>query len=194
MNQTPDTLEVLQSGLATLHRMLDEAASDMTLEQLNRKNSDGGVSPFFSLWHYVRTEDNIINFVIQRKPTVWIEEEFDTQLGLHRTAQGTGMTDEEASQLNLSNLELWREYQHKVWDASEKYLSTVTSAELHSQTIAIKPLPEMSLYDGLFNVCLTHGLRHVGEIEYVRGVIGLGELAFIERDKSLDRSIMQSES
>ena len=47
MNQTPDTLEVLQSGLATLHRMLDEAASDMTLEQLNRKNSDGGVSPFF---------------------------------------------------------------------------------------------------------------------------------------------------
>ena len=44
MNQTPDTLEVLQSGLATLHRMLDEAASDMTLEQLNRKNSDGGAN------------------------------------------------------------------------------------------------------------------------------------------------------
>ena len=194
MTQTPDTLKVLQSGLATLHRMLDETASDMTLEQLNWKSSDGGVSPFFSLWHYVRTEDNIINFVIQRKPTVWIEGEFDTQLGLHRTAQGTGMTDEEASQLNLSNLELWREYQHNVWNASGKYLSAVTNAELHSQTVTIKPLPEMSLYDGLFNICLNHGLRHVGEIEYVRGVLGLDELAFIPRDKTLDRSIMQSDS
>ena len=194
MTQTPDTLEVLQSGLATLHRMLDETASDMTLEQLNRKGSDGGVSPFFSLWHYVRTEDNIVNFVIQRKPTVWIEGEFDTQLGLHRTAQGTGMTPEEASELSLINLELWREYQHDVWDASVKYFSTVTNAELHSKTVTIKPLPEMSLYNGLFNVCLNHGLRHVGEIEYVRGILGLDELAFIPRDKTLDRSILQSDS
>ncbi|HEY8836126.1 MAG TPA: hypothetical protein VIO16_00280 [Dehalococcoidia bacterium] len=28
----------------------------------------------FELWHYVRTEDNIVRFILQnRRPTVWME-------------------------------------------------------------------------------------------------------------------------
>jgi len=187
-------IEVLSAGLSTLHRMLDEAVDDMTLEQLNWKSNEGGIKPFFSLWHYVRTEDNIINFVVQGKPTVWIEGRFDVKLNLHRIAQGTGMNAAEAKEITLSNLELWREYQHSVWAASEKYLAAISNDELNSRNVTIKPLSEMSLYDGLFNVCLCHGLRHVGEIEYVRGILGLDELAFIQRDKTLDREAMQPEA
>jgi len=123
-------IEVLSAGLSTLHRMLDEAVDDMTLEQLNWKSNEGGIKPFFSLWHYVRTEDNIINFVVQGKPTVWIEGRFDVKLNLHRIAQGTGMNAAEAKEITLSNLELWREYQHSVWAASEKYLAAISNDEL----------------------------------------------------------------
>ena len=42
--------------------------------------------------------------------------------------------------------------------------------------MTIKPLGEMSLWDGIYGIGLSHGYRHVGEIEYVRGVQGLGGL------------------
>ncbi len=48
--------------------------------------------------------------------------------------------------------------------------------EFASRRVTIKPLGEMSLWDGLYGICLSHGYRHVGEIEYVRGVQGLGGL------------------
>ena len=176
MTEAQEPLEILRSGLSTVHQMLDEGINDMTLEQLNWKSTAAGITPFFSLWHYVRTEDNIINFVVQGIPTVWIEGGFDQQLGLHRTSQGTGMTAEEADQVVLNNLETWKQYQKDVWLASEKYLSTMSPEEFNSRKVIIKTLPEMSLWDGLFNICLSHGLRHVGEIEYARGLLGLGGL------------------
>ena len=86
------------------------------------------------------------------------------------------MTAEEADQVVLNNLETWKQYQKDVWLASEKYLSTMSPEEFNSRKVIIKPLPEMSLWDGLFNICLSHGLRHVGEIEYARGLLGLGGL------------------
>ena len=176
MGQPLEPLEILRTGLSSMHRMLNEATADMNLEQLNWQSNDGGITPFFSLWHYVRTEDNIINFVVQGKPTVWIEGEFNVQLGLHRTSQGTGMNADEAAQIILKDLTLWKKYQQGVWAASENYLRTISPTQFNSRKVTIKPLPEMSLWDGLFNICLSHGFRHVGEIEYARGLLGLGGL------------------
>jgi len=34
----------------------------------------------------------------------------------------------------------------------------------------------MTLWDAFFGMLISHGYRHVGEIEYVRGVQGLGGL------------------
>ena len=42
--------------------------------------------------------------------------------------------------------------------------------------MTIKPLGEMSLWQALNGVCLSHGYRHAGEIEYARGILGLGGL------------------
>ncbi len=174
MPQTP--LEILQTSMDSMHGMLDKVIADMSLEQLNFRPQEGGVSPFFSLWHYVRTEDNIINWVIHRQPTVWMEGGFDETLGLHRTSQGTGMTETEANAVILRNLDVWKEYQPKVWQRTAEYLRSMNPEEFEARRVTIKPVPEMSLWNGLFGMCLSHGYRHIGEIEYARGVIGLGGL------------------
>ena len=83
-------IEVVQEGLDGMHAMLDRAVPDMTAEQWNARPADKGVSAFFSLWHYVRTEDNIVNWVAQQQMTVWIDGGWDEHFGLHRTSQGTG--------------------------------------------------------------------------------------------------------
>lgn len=168
--------EILRNSLKSMHGMLDKAVEGMTAEQLNFRPSEGGVSAFFSLWHYVRTEDNIINFVAQKKPTVWLEGGYDERFALPRTSQGTGMTEDEANAVQIHDVPAWLEYQRKVWEATDAYLGSMSPAEFEERKVTIKPLGEMPLWDGIYGVCLSHGYRHVGEIEYVRGVQGLGGL------------------
>ncbi|HEY7268703.1 MAG TPA: DinB family protein [Dehalococcoidia bacterium] len=169
-------LDVLRDGLRSMHGMLDKAVGDMTADNLNFRPAQGGVTPFFSLWHYVRTEDNIVNFVVQGAPTVWLDGGYDVKFGLHRTAQGTGMTDAQAQQVRIEDVGLWREYQAKVWQATDQFLNVLQPEDVDGKRVTIKPMGEMSLWAGLNGMCLSHGYRHVGEIEYARGVIGLGGL------------------
>jgi hypothetical protein len=124
----------------------------------------------------VRTEDNVINWVLHQRPTVWIDGGYFEKLGLHRTSQGTGMTAAEAEAVVLNDLDLWRDYQANVWKVTAEYLETMNPEEFDTRRVVIKPLPEMTLWDGLWGTCLSHGYRHIGEIEYARGVIGLGGL------------------
>ncbi len=70
----------------------------------------------------------------------------------------------------------WREYQSGVWDATTRYLEGFDEASLASTRVTIKPVGDMSLWQGLWGMCLTHGFRHVGEIEHARGLVGLGGL------------------
>ena len=169
-------LEILKASMDSMHALLDKAVGDMSEDDLNFRPQEGGVSPFFSLWHYVRTEDNIVNWVIHQRPTVWLNGGFDEKLQLPRTSQGTGMTSEQADAVVLRDLGLWREYQQGVWEVTGEYLGSMDPDEFDSRRVTIKPLPEMSLWDGLYGVCLSHGYRHIGEIEYARGIIGLGGL------------------
>ncbi len=167
---------ILRSSLTSMHSLLDKAVEGMTAEQLNFRPSEGGVSGFFSLWHYVRTEDNIINFVTQRKPTVWLDGGYNDMFGLPRNSQGTGMTTEEANAVRISDVDAWHGYQQKVWVATDHYLAGMSPEDFDTRRVTIKPLGEMSLWNGIYGICLSHGYRHVGEIEYVRGVQGLGGL------------------
>lgn len=171
-----DQLEIMRRGLGEMHGLLDRAVEGMTAEQFNFRPSEGGVSAFFSLWHYVRTEDNIVNFVTQRKNTVWLDGGYDTRFALHRTAQGTGMTAAEAEAVRIEDVDGWAEYQARVWSATADYLAALDPAEFESRQVTIRPVGEMSLWNGLWGMCLSHGYRHVGEIEFVRGVQGLGGL------------------
>ena len=171
---TPHSL--LRSSLKSMHALLDKAVEDMTAEHFNFRPGQGGVSAFFSLWHYVRTEDNIVNWVAQQKPTVWLEGGYNEMFGLPRNNQGTGMTEAEANSVQVHDVAKWHEYQQKVWAATDAYLAAMSPEEFEARTVTIKPLGEMSLWDGLYGVGLSHGYRHVGEIEYVRGVQGLGGL------------------
>jgi hypothetical protein len=98
------------------------------------------------------------------------------RFGLHRTAQGTGMSDAQAQEIRIKDVDVWREYQSRVWQATDQFLEVLTVDDLEAKRVTIRPMGEMSLWSGLNSMCLSHGYRHVGEIEYARGIIGLGGL------------------
>jgi hypothetical protein len=168
-------IEVIQEGLDGMHAMLDRAVPDMTADQWNARPAGEGVSAFFSLWHYVRTEDNIVNWVVHRRPTVWIDGGWDEHFSLHRTSQGTGMTKEEADAVQLTDVDAWLTYQQGVWVVTREWVSTLTDDDLPKE-IVIRPTPPMSIWQALTGMLLYHGYRHVGEVEHARGLLGLGGL------------------
>ena len=82
--------DFIRANLKRLHKGLDKALAELTPEQLHtvpaghpKANTIG-----WGIWHYVRTEDNIVRWVIQdRRPPIWTESGYGQKLGLPPAAQ-----------------------------------------------------------------------------------------------------------
>jgi len=170
------TIDFIRSSLKQMHNTYDDAIADLTPDQMRWRANDNGHPISFILWHYVRTEDNIIQFVLQRKPTVWLEEGWDQKFNLHRTAQGTGMSLADAQGLRLEPKEDFQTYMKAVWNATDAYLASADDDFLQQKT-TVKPLGEMPILNAIGNMCLTHGFTHIGEIAHLRGLQGLKGMA-----------------
>jgi hypothetical protein len=169
-------VEFVRAELQRLHGLLDKAIADLTPVQLH--TVPGGHPKAntlaFVFWHYARTEDNVVRFVLQkRRPTVWAEGGYAEKLGLPPVAQGTGMTTEEAQAFRIKDLPLFKEYVQKVWASTDDFFTRTSPADLEA-TVTVKPLGDMPGIRALGVTCLSHGMGHAGEIDLVRTLIGAG--------------------
>jgi hypothetical protein len=167
-------VEFIRAAMRNQHRMLDEAVGGLTPEQLHWVPPGTAANHIgFTLWHYVRTEDNIVQFILQdRKPTVWMDGGYFERFGLDRVSQGTGMTTEDAHALRLPPLDQWMTYQQAVWQATDAYLSSLDDEALE-RIVRIAPFGEIPVRQALSGVALTHGHAHLGEICVLRVLQGL---------------------
>jgi DinB superfamily len=167
--------EFIQLGLKRLHASLDKALADLTPEQLHTvpAGHPKANTIAFGLWHYARTEDNVVRYLLQdRRPTVWGEGGYAEKLGLPPVAQGTGMSTAEAQALRIKDLALFRDYQAKVWASTDEFLARPDRDAALGKVITVKPLGEMPAIVALGTVCLTHGMTHFGEMELARTLVG----------------------
>ena len=165
--------EFLQAELRRLHGQYDRALADLTDEQWHWLPLGKGNSIGFEAWHYARTEDNIVRFILQnRRPTVWMEGGYAEKLGLAPVAQGTGMSLAEAQALRIPDTRLFREYVQRVWSSTDEWLARADESEL-DETVLVRPLGEMPRIRALGQVCVTHGFGHLGEIDHIRALMDL---------------------
>jgi hypothetical protein len=167
-------LELMKTELARLHKSYDGFLDTLTPEQLHRVPAGHATANHiaWNIWHYVRTEDNVVRYILQnRRPIVWAEGGYPEKLGLPPVAQGTGMSTQEAQALRIKDLGLFREYVRKVWASTDEYLSKIDPATLDAN-VTIKPLGDMPAIRALAEVCVTHGFTHVGEIELAKTLVG----------------------
>ena len=167
-------LESLAIDLRRLHDALDKSLDGLSSDQLHMvpAGHPKANTIAWNLWHYVRTEDNVVRFALQeRRPTVWAEGGYAERLGLHPSAQGTGMPTEEAQALRLKDVPLFTAYMKAVWASTDAYVHTVSPEEL-ARKIALKFVGEMPVVRVLAFVCVTHGFTHLGEISLARTLVG----------------------
>jgi DinB superfamily len=172
-----DNIQYLQHFITVAHRGYEDAIKDLTPAQFAHRPSDSTNHIAFTAWHWVRTEDNIVQFVLQRQSTVWIDAGLDVAWGLPRVAQGTGMAPVEAYNMPIPSTSDFLDYARKVWAKTGDFLARITQDELDRVT-KVMPFGEIPVFQVLGQTLIAHGNQHLGEIWLTRELQGLKGIGF----------------
>ena len=165
-----DTLEYIKNSLAFAHRALADACNG-TSEQLHFVPEHGSHSIAWCLWHTARTEDLIINVRARQASLVW-NEHWAERTGLPFEGQGTGMSDDEAQQVRIKDMDAFREYQAALWQQTEDYLNSISEEALQTERPTRDGGSE-TIGQGISLHMLGHFNGHRGEINMLRGMQGM---------------------
>lgn len=164
--------EFLHHELRRLHGLLEKGTEDLTPEEWHATPCESSNSIAWVMWHYVRTEDNIVRFILQnRRPTVWAEGNYAETLGLPPVAQGTGMSLLDAKALRIPDLDRFRAYMAATWQSTDEFLQAPDESAF-DEVITVRPLGDMPRVRALGQVCVSHGFGHLGHIDLMRSLMG----------------------
>src|ERR1700730_14934775 len=173
-------IEFYQAEQKRLHNWMRTSVSQLTPEEWHYAGQGKNNSIAFLVWHCVRTEDNILRFILQGQPPLWNEGKWHERLSLPPRVQGTGMATEEARMLNIADPGLFMQYVEQVWQEFEQYLATIRDggAELSERIVTVRPLGNMPVIMVIGQVCIIYALFHLGEIATLLGELGKQGLPF----------------
>ncbi|HRA49259.1 MAG TPA: DinB family protein [Thermomicrobiales bacterium] len=162
------------------------AVSDLTLEQVNHFERPGVLPIAFSLMHLVTTEDIRLSAVLIGGESHWASGGWEQRTGVNVPSVMRGTPMAVAESLRIGDLDAWRQYQTEVFartnevllttDQSrwnETYLETIPDAMRGGFLHLLCGEGQVSLGDYLEVVLYHHSLRHLGELEHARALVGL---------------------
>ncbi len=169
-----DIIEFFRIEQTRLHQWTRLSVEDLAPAEWHHTIEGNANSIGFILWHFARTEDNIMRYILQGRPTIWAEGNWHERLGLPPRAQGTGMLTEEARAFHIADTALFMQYVEQVWSEYEAYLASITDGgkALSDRVVTVKPLGEMPAIQSIGQICITHLNIHYGEIAVLRGSLG----------------------
>ena len=164
--------EFIEEALTTAWDGLHRATEDLTLEQLRLRPSAGVNSIGFLLWHVSRVEDNFVQRFILRGDEVWSAGGWQEKFGYETRGIGTGFTEEDTEKVVIPAAAVMLGYLDEVNQRTRDYLKG-----LDWSTLPEKPrgdrFPEWSIQT-ILRQLIAHSNQHLGEINYVRGLQGIG--------------------
>lgn len=179
-------LDSLQRRMRALHSLYTDALATMDLDQVNHFEREGVVPIAFSLFHIANMID--ASFLLMTgQPPLW-DDAWEARVRPAIADHGKHRTVEEMVHQRIGDYEAFQEYLHGVFDRVEAWLADLDPAEL-TRLVVPRPLPPqiastysarvageegITLLDAVECWVYQHGLRHMGEIELARGLVGLG--------------------
>lgn len=177
----------LRRRMGPVHATWEAAVADLTLEHVNHFERPGVLPIAFSLMHLVTTEDRFVSAtLLGKKPMLWDEGGWAARVGntVPEVRRGTPMAD--AGRLRFTDVDAWRAYQTAAFAQTDAALDAVDPARWEEVAFAAVPpamaggFLHMLVGDGPVSVgdyaevvVYHHALRHLGELEHARGLVGL---------------------
>lgn len=179
-------IDSLARRLRAMHSLYHQAVDTMTREHVNHVEREGVLPIAFSLFHFVNMED--VSFAVLSGREAIFDDE---RAGLVKPGiadHGKERTVDEMVGQRIGDYEAFRSYMTEVFARTEDAVARMDPADL-TQLIVPRPFPPQvaSTYsarvageagitrlDALECWIYQHGLRHMGEIEHGRALVGLG--------------------
>jgi hypothetical protein len=176
----------LYRRIAAVHSLYYDACSSMTIEQVNAVTHQSTLPIAFSLVHQLLMEDGSLVFV--GGPAPQFDDNWAQRLDLGVSDHGKEKTVEEMMAQRIGNYEAFLEFQVLVFRSTETYVADIDPAILSDVLIHSPYGPALAntfsarvggehgitRSDALECWIYQHALRHMGEIEHARSLVGLG--------------------
>jgi hypothetical protein len=184
--QTPLVLDSLRRRMRALHGLYREAVATMDVGHVNHQHRDGDLRIAFSLFHIVNMMDASF-MLVTGEPPIW-NSDWQARVRMTVDDHGKHRTHAEMSAQEVGDYAALGEYMDAVFDRTEGWLEAIDARELERLVLA-RPLPAqvettfsarvagpegITVLDALECWFYQHGMRHMGEIEWARGMLGLG--------------------
>ncbi len=187
MPATEMFVQSLRNRIRALNILWERAVSDLTLDQMNHHEREGVLPMAFSFSHFMRAQDQAASGPFLREPPLWVAGGWAAKVGVSLDALGREESVEEMETLSFSDLDAWKAYQSEVIARTARVLETVTAESLAEVmmpqlppnmqnifcAIVIGPGAPLRKLDVLECFVYQHGLRHMGEVEHGRALVGL---------------------
>ncbi len=179
-------LDSLQRRMHAMHSLYYDAVATMDIDQVNHFEREGVLPIAFSLFHIVNMID--ASFMLMTgTPPVW-DDQWESMVQPAIADHGKHRTVAEMVHQRIGDYAGFQEYMGIVFSRTEEWLEKLDPDDLVRIVVA-RPFPPqvastysarvagpggISLLDSAECWIYQHGLRHMGEIELARGLVGLG--------------------
>lgn len=180
------TLDSLRRRMAAMFSLYDDAVGSMTIDHVNHFERDGVLPIAFSLFHYVNVHDASFMLLTGEAP-LW-SDDWKSRIQMSIDDHGKHRTVDEMIHQRIGDLDAFSEYMGAVYQRTMDWLHRITPNDL-DRIVVPRPFPPqiastfsarvagpdgITVLDGIECWLYQHGLRHMGEIELARGLVGLG--------------------
>lgn len=175
----------LLKRVRAMHRFWQLALADMTVGQVNHHERSGVLPITFSLYHYVTGEDRAVSERLLAEPMLW-SPDWAARTGIDAEPIRRGAPLAVAEAVRLKGLDAWRAYQSAVFARTESALASFPDERWNE--VVFERVPDalaggfiallagdgpVRLGDLMDTFLYQHGMRHLGEIEHARSLVGL---------------------
>lgn len=169
-----------------MHSLWREATDDMDAAKANYVERPGILPIAFTLFHMAALEDRSLVKLADRSPL--FSQEWADRMQLGVPDHGKERSVEEMMGQRIGDYGAFQDYQCEVFDKTEAWLNALDPGSL-GEVLKTRPFDAdlastfsaraagdrgITRWDGIECWVYQHGLRHMGELEHARALVGLG--------------------
>ena len=178
-------LDSLQRRMKAMHSLYHQAVATMDIGHINHFEREGVLPIAFCLFHITNMID--ASFLLMTgTPPIW-NDEWQARVGMTINDHGKHKSVDEMIHQRIGAYDAFQDYMRAVMTRTERWLEQLDPAEL-TRVVIPRPFPPqiastysarvagevgITLLDATECWIYQHGLRHMGEIELARGLLGL---------------------
>lgn len=178
-------LDSLRRRMRAMHSLYEDALATMDLDHVNHFEREGVLPIAFCLFHYTNMQD-VSSSILMGEPMVW-NDDWQARVRMAINDHGKERPVSDMIHQRIGDYEAFGEYQRAVFARTEKWLADL-GPEALDRVVIPRPLPPVvantysarvagdegiTVLDAIECWIYQHGLRHMGEIELARGLVGL---------------------